>query len=146
MTFIQRSLLLIGLFSILTISCKKAHDHDHLDIAGFRIIANNEVVAQQSGTTVTGTLSIIQGQTTGEMTVEFLDPEGFILNITDDDFRLQVDPVNASAVSVQAGTGRWGFRLTGNTTGSTTVTVKLMHGSHADFESRPVSVNILPAP
>lgn len=146
MTFIQRSLLIISLFSILTVSCKKAHDHDHLDVAGFRIIANNEIVAQQSGTTVTGTISIIQGQASSEMTVEFLDPEGFILNINDSDFRLQVDPVNTAAVTVQSGTGRWGFRMTGTSTGSTTVTVKLMHGSHADFESRPVSVNILPAP
>lgn len=146
MTFIQRTLLIIGLVSIFAVSCKKAHDHDHMDIAGFRVVLNNEVVAQQNGTTVTGNLSIVQGQASGEMTVEFLDPEGFILNITDNDFRLQVDPVNTSVLTAQAGSGRWGFRLTGITTGSSTITIKLMHGSHADFESRPVSVNILPAP
>jgi hypothetical protein len=136
-------LLLTLLVTLTTTACKEAHDDDHLDIAAFRIISNGEIVAQQNGTQVTGSISVAAQTTSALMTLEFRDPEGNILNITDDDLYLQVDSSAPTVARVQnAATNRWGFTLTGVSQGSASITIKLMHGNHADFESRPISVTV----
>ncbi len=138
-------LLLIALVVSLSVTaCKKAHDDDHLDIGGFRIISNGQVIAEQNGTTVTSSILVPRQTTSTAMTVEFRDPEGDILNITDDDLYMEIDTNNPGVVTAQNVSGsRWSFTLTGVGQGSAGITIKLMHGNHADFESRsiPVTVN-----
>jgi len=138
------NLLLLTLLVILTTTaCKEAHDDDHLDIGAFRIISNGEIVAQQSGTQVTGSISVAAQTTSALMTLEFRTPDGTILNITDDDLYLRVDTNSPTLVSAQnSATNRWGFTLTGVGPGSASITIKLMHGNHADFESRPIPVTV----
>lgn len=124
--------------------CKKSDRDDHLDIGGFRILMNNEVVAQQSGTAVTGQITMERGQSSGPMTVEFRNPEGNVLNITDNDLYLQVTSSATAVVSTSMVSGsKWSFSLTGVTSGTANLTISLMHGNHADFESRAVPVIVL---
>jgi hypothetical protein len=138
-------LLSISLIAIVSLSaCKLANDDEHLDIGSFRIIANGEVIAQQNGTEVTGSISVARESTSGVMSLEFRDPDGNVLTITDDDLYLEIDTNNPGVVLAQnSNQSRWAFTLTGVGPGSAAITVKLMHGSHADFESRsiPVTVN-----
>lgn len=143
MKFVPKLLLFTLIVGIISISCKKAHDEDHEDVAGFRIILNNTVVAEQNGTQVTGSISLPQGTTTPEMRLEFRDPDGDIMIITEDDLYLQVNSSNEAIVTAQESqTTDWAFTLTGISTGSAQITINLMHGDHADFESRPIPVNI----
>jgi hypothetical protein len=134
--------LLFSLFvALVTVSCKKAHDEDHEDVAGFQIFLNNSVVASQSGTNVTGTITLTQGTTTSALRVEFRDPDGDVMIISDDDDYLQVDSSNNNVVTSQLdASSDWSFTLSGVSAGQANITIKLMHGDHADFESRPIPV------
>jgi hypothetical protein len=134
--------LLFSLFvALVTVSCKKAHDEDHEDVAGFQIFLNNSVVASQSGTNVTGTITLTQGTTTSALRVEFRDPDGDVMIISDDDDYLQVDSSNNNVVTSQLdASSDWSFTLSGISAGQANITIKLMHGDHADFESRPIPV------
>jgi hypothetical protein len=134
--------LLFSLFvALVTVSCKKAHDEDHEDVAGFQIFLNNSVVASQSGTNVTGTITLTQGTTTSALRVEFIDPDGDVMIISDDDDYLQVDSSNNNVVTSQLdASSDWSFTLSGVSAGQANITIKLMHGDHADFESRPIPV------
>lgn len=124
--------------------CKKAHDHDHLDIGGFQIVSNNEILVQQAGTVVTGSLTIEVGQTSDAMELRFLDPEGNVLVITGNDFRGDVSSSNTSILTATR-TGTWTFTLTGVSSGTANLTVGVAHGNHLDYESRPVTVNVVTA-
>ncbi len=141
MPSIHKVLLFSLVVALVTVSCKKAHDEDHEDVAGFQIFLNNSVVASQSGTNVTGTITLTQGTTTSAMRVEFRDPDGDVMIISDDDDYLQVDSSNNNVVTSQLDTSSdWSFTLTGVSAGQANITIKLMHGDHADFESRPIPV------
>ena len=142
LTFV--SLLVFGLFT----GCKDHNDHDdHEDVGGYRLVQNNVTLVSQSGTTVTGTLTVDSGSTTDPITVIFQDPEGNDLTITDADDTLGIDVTDSSIISTAVGTGtaRWTFTITGNSAGSTTIRVNLLHGSHKDFESRDITVNVVSA-
>lgn len=144
MQFLSRASIMIILVTLVFSGCKKSDHDDHLDIGGFRILMNNEVVAQQTGTVVTGQISLDRGQTSGVMTVEFRDPEGNVLNITDNDLYLQVTSSTTSVASTQQVTGsKWSFQVVGLSPGQSSLTISLMHGNHADFESRPITVNVI---
>ena len=146
MPFVRKILLFSLVIGLVTVSCKKAHDEDHEDVAGFQIILNNSVVAAQSGTNVTSTISLAQGTTTSTMRIEFRDPDGDIMIIEDDDLYLRVDSSNEGVVTTQLVTSSdWSFTLTGVSAGQANITVKLMHGDHADFESRPIPVVVTAA-
>lgn len=136
--------LLILVVAFTASACKTAHDDDHLDIGSFRILSNGEIVAQQNGTNVTGSITLARETTSPVLTLEFRDPDGSVITITDDDLYLEVDSNNPGVVLAQnSNESRWSFTLSGVSTGSTGIVVKLMHGNHADFESRsiPVTVN-----
>jgi hydroxymethylpyrimidine pyrophosphatase-like HAD family hydrolase len=135
-------LVLIGLTLIMS-ACKFAKDDDHLDIGSFRIIANGEVVAQQNGTEVTSTIAFGRETVSPLMRLEFRDPEGNIITITDDDLYLEINTNNPGVVLAQnSAETKWAFTLTGVGAGSAAIIIKLMHGNHADFESRPIPVTI----
>ena len=141
MPSIHKVLLFSLVVALVTVSCKKAHDEDHEDVAGFQIFLNNSVVASQSGTNVTGTITLTQGTTTSAIRVEFRDPDGDVMIISDDDDYLQVDSSNNNVVTSQLdASSDWSFTLTGVSAGQANITIKLMHGDHADFESRPIPV------
>lgn len=128
---------------LLIVGCKSAHDHDHLDIAGFRIIMDNEVIVQQTGTTISGSVSMVTGEMSSWMKVEFRDPDGHIHIINDPDFSLQVVSSNSNVASIDySQSDKWSFRINAMSDGQAQLTVNLMHGNHADFESRPFNVTI----
>lgn len=124
---------------VLFVACSS--EHDHLDIGGFEVMANNEVIFSQSGTVVTGQVTIPAGTVTDEMTVVFRDADGSALTITDDDYRMEILSDNTQVLSTEL-TGRWTFRLNGVSQGTAQINVNILHGSHYDFESRPVPANV----
>lgn len=143
MKFNSKILLLIIAISTTLTACKLANDDDHLDIASFRIIVNGNVVAQQNGTEVTSSITLARESVSPLMRLEFRDPEGNILTITDEDLYLEIDTNNPGVIIAQNSTSEdWAFTLTGVGSGTAAIIIKLMHGNHSDFESRPVPVTV----
>ncbi|MCC5926031.1 MAG: hypothetical protein JJU41_05670 [Bacteroidetes bacterium] len=116
--------------------------HDHLDVNGFDVFLDNEIVVSQRGTTLTGNVSVNTGSTSPEMRVVFIDPDGAEMVITDSDYRLEVSSSNED-VLVANRTGLWTFTLQGISAGTAELSIGIMHGSHFDFESRPVPVSVV---
>lgn len=119
-------------------------DHDHADIAGFTVMAGNETVVSQSGTTITGQFNVQAGATTPEMTVTFRDADGHTVSLADPDYRVEVLSSNTDVLTANL-TGDTTFTLQGVSTGTANVNINVLHGSHYDFESRPISVSVVAA-
>lgn len=130
-----------AIFALLLLFTACSSSHDHLDVAGFDLIMDNEVVLSQRGTTVTGTLTIPAGETTSNIRVDFVDPDNAVMTITGSDYRLELISTNAEVLNFNK-TGDWTFTLTGVSQGTASLTVGIMHGSHFDFESRPIPVTV----
>jgi hypothetical protein len=137
--------LILSLLVLTASACKKHdHDHDHADLNGFRLSQSGTVVAQQTGTTLTGSVTIARGTANPVFSVVFLEEDGKVYDDFKTDESLLIVVGSASVAAVQAGPGRWEFRLNGVAQGATTLTVNLMHSGHKDFESRPVPVTVTP--
>lgn len=145
------SLLIVLIASISLLSaCEDTHDHDHMDVVGLEIRLDGQpIVVQarnpQSGQIeVTGSINVVSGETTPMLTVVFVDPDGDVLQITDDDFSIDINPTNTTVMNVQhdASQARWGFTVEGKQEGDEVIEVSLFHGTHADFESRPIPVQV----
>ncbi|TVQ13771.1 MAG: hypothetical protein EA364_05860 [Balneolaceae bacterium] len=142
------SILIVSL-SFLT-ACNDTHDHDHLDIVGFEIRQNDQVIVTQARNPqtgqieVTGRIDVQSGESTPLLTVVFFDPDGHSLTITESDFSLNVNPVNTSVMTVHhnPSQARWGFTVEGKQVGTEAIQISVMHGNHADFESRSVTVQV----
>jgi hypothetical protein len=145
------SLLIVLIISItLFTACDDTHDDDHLDIVGLEIrLGDQTLVTQarnpQSGQIeVTGTIAVVSGETTPMLTVVFIDPDGDAIQITDSDFSVDFNPSNTAVMTIQhnAAQARWGFAVEGKQAGTEAIQVSLYHGTHADFESRPITVQV----
>jgi hypothetical protein len=122
--------------------CKKHHHDDHAEVAGFKLIRNNIVIAQQTGTVVTGSVPLSLAGTNAPITVIFQDDEGRDITEMESDASLLVESSSTSVVTVQSASGKWQFSLTPVAAGSATLVVNVMHSGHKDFESRPVPVTV----
>jgi hypothetical protein len=129
-------LVIIGVFLA---GCSS--EHDHADVAGFEIMQNNEVVVTQSGTTITGNLRIVGEGNSLPYTVVFRDPEGKVLEITKEDYSMEVKSASETILTTRI-QNRWSFVLEPRGNGSTTITLSVLHGTHYDFQSRPIPVTI----
>lgn len=136
------TLTVIGLMMLTATACKKHHHDDHAELNGFKLLQNGRIVAQQNGTTVSGAVTISVGTANPVFTVVFVEADGHDYSDFSAEDSLLVEVANTSVAAVQAGPGRWEFRLNGIAQGTTTITVNLMHSGHKDFESRPVPVTV----
>lgn len=142
MNTFKTSILLLTLLLVVS-ACKKHDDHDdHEEVAGFKLVRNSTVIAQQNGTVVTGSITLSLAGTNAPIMVVFIDEDGHDITELEEEVTLLVEVASTAVATVQAGPGEWQFSLTPQATGSTTIVVNLMHGTHKDFESRTVPVTV----
>ncbi len=141
MNTFKTSILLLTLLLVVS-ACKKQDNDDHEEVAGFKLIRNSTVIAEQNGTLVTGSITLSLAGTNGPISVVFVDEDGHDILEFEEDASLLVTVANATVATVQAGPGEWQFSLNPQAVGSTTVVVNFMHGTHKDFESRNVPVTV----
>lgn len=124
--------------------CKEHHHDDHAEVYGFKLMRNNTVIAQQTGTVVTGSVTLSRTGTNLPITVVFQDDDGHDITDIEAGSTLLVESSATGVVTAQMVSGQWQFNLTPVATGSANIVVNIMHSGHKDFESRPVPVTVGP--
>ena len=119
------------------------HHDEHADAEGLVLVIGGEEVVRVEEAEVTGSLSVGAGETTSDITVEFLDHDGHEIHgeDLDEEFSLDVE-VRGSEIVTVANTGRWMFTLEGDEAGDTAIRVQLLHDGHADFTTPDISVTV----
>lgn len=121
---------------------------DHSEPEGVVLRIGGQVVASYDGDTRkwTGDLSVTAGQSTGRMTVTFVDHDGDDIR-PGSGFYLQVDFANTGptvAAFDHDSPGSFTGTLRGIAAGQSTMVFRLMHGSvgrgHPDFSTAPATV------
>lgn len=122
---------------------------DHSEPEGVVLRINGQTVASYDGDTRTwtGDLTVKAGQSTGTITVAFVDHDGHEIE-ADDDVYLEVTVANTSLAAFNhTAAGSFTGTLQGKAVGQTTAVFKLMHGSvgsgHSDFTTAPTMVRII---
>lgn len=111
------------------------HDDHAEEVDAVRLTVGTQVVEVDIGGTVTGGPILIPVGTSVAVTAAFLDHDGHVLELHDDEFELRLVPANAGVVTF-ARTGPFAGTLTGVAAGQTTLAVLVWHleENHEDFE------------
>ena len=142
-------LVLIFAGTLLFLSaCSSGHDHE--SPLGFRLSVGNEPLLVQDEGVVTylqtdNALEVSSGGNLGPVILEFISEEGNYYTPDPDKYSLRFTVADTPllAVDYPFNNDNWTFRLRGLQTGSTSFQIDLWHGSHADFTSRPLTVDII---
>lgn len=124
-------------------------DDDHHEPAGLRATLGGQVVVSVNpARQVTGSFSVAAGITSGPITVEFLDEDGDVIAVDDEEYLgVEVD-TPARLTITQNPAGSFTIQLVGVTAGTTNIRLKLMHGvppgGHADYISPNIGVTVTP--
>ncbi len=147
-----KQLLKLGFFMFailaLALSCSKDStktddDEDHFEAVGLKIRQNGvDIVSYQNGQ-VNGEIEAQEGLTTTLLSVRFIDGEGNEGVPQGDEYSMLLTIQNGAIAGIVQHAGEdWSFHIQGKAAGHTTLTIAILHGDHADFESAPIPVHV----
>jgi hypothetical protein len=105
---------------------------------------NDSTIAQTSGSSVTGSMSVKLNETTDHIEVEFVDDEGHTFQPPVPPHSLKVNVADGTVASISYEPEEpWVFHVTGLKTGSTTFTVQIIaEEDEAEFTSAAIPLTI----
>lgn len=122
---------------------------DHKDPAGLRAtLSGTALVTVNAARQVTGSFTVAAGQSTGAISVAFLDEDGDPISPASDEYlRVEIDGTAIASATQNPG-GAFTFTLNGLVAGTTTMRLSLMHGTfpggHSDYTSPNITVVVTP--
>ena len=119
------------------------HEEEHAEAEGLVLVLGGEEVVRVEEAEVTGSLTVGAGETTSDITVEFLDEDGNEVHVEDldEELSLNVD-IRGSEIVTVASTGQWTFTLEGDEAGDTAIRIQLLHDDHADFTTPDIPITV----
>ncbi|MEM6644940.1 MAG: hypothetical protein AAF730_01690 [Bacteroidota bacterium] len=117
-------------------------DHEeHADVEGLMLRANGATLVTVDEGEVSGSISVPLGDETSLIFVQFMNHDGETVTIDDPEFSLGYAIGNTSTIEWEQHEGEdYEFHLKGLSAGTTTLTLELLHGDHADFKTPAISV------
>lgn len=148
-------LLLTGFLSLFLTFCSENHtdshddhDDDHVEAVGMRLISGTTTLTEyikddvSKFSAVTATI----GDTTDQITFQVFKEDGIgWITPHKENVNLKAtiaDPTVFEIIPKTGSHGQFEFFILGKKAGSTTVTFRVIHDGHGDFESRPVNITI----
>lgn len=141
--------LLATFVVLLSISCSNpvdTHDDDHHEEpAGFVLKLNGtNVISQQPNGTLSGSFSMKVAEETDLIRLFFVSEDGDEFTPEDEEYSLQAEFSTNEIVHFEQHEedGKWAFHLHAEAVGSTSLTLKLMHGGHSDFRTQAIPITV----
>lgn len=132
---------------VFALSCSKdstkPDDEDHFEAVGLKIRQNGVDIVTYLNGQVNGEITVQEGLTTTLLSVRFIDERGNEGVPRGDEVSMLLTIQNQAVAGVVQHAGeKWSFHIQGKAAGHTTLTIAILHGDHADFESAPIPVHV----
>jgi hypothetical protein len=145
--------LLTMLFIYACDTDKTVDSHEeHADAVGMRILSSGAVLTSyvRTDTAEFKAIELTEGEESPHLDIEFYDDEHeeWFVPETADHYSLQIVIADTSITDYEQHEGEEGsfeFHLHGKKPGNTSAVFRIMHDDHADFESRPLRVEVVSA-
>ncbi|MCB0295307.1 MAG: hypothetical protein KDG51_08710 [Calditrichaeota bacterium] len=101
-----------------------------------------DIVTYENGT-VSGEIEVEEGLSTTLISVRFIDEDGVEGVPEGDEYSLSLNIEDDNIASIVQHAGEdWAFHVKGESHGHTDLTISILHGDHADFESAPIEIHV----
>ena len=142
--------------------CEDSHgdedceDTDHFDTDGLSLESHGTEIYSQFQGLIEGSVEVHMNEAE-DISIHFLDGDGNEIEVTDVDcYPLSFDIADPSIISIEIEGdhddhddhdhddehGSFSFEIEGQSIGSTTFTISIMHQGHADYTSMPILVTV----
>ncbi|MCB0289999.1 MAG: hypothetical protein KDH97_07050 [Calditrichaeota bacterium] len=146
---IFRFIFMIALMTIMLLAagCSKdsttGPDETHFEAVGLMLRQNGvDIVTYENGT-VSGEIEVEEGLSTTLISVRFIDEDGVEGVPEGDEYSLSLNIEDDNIASIVQHAGEdWAFHVKGESHGHTDLTISILHGDHADFESAPIEIHV----
>lgn len=131
---------------LLSTSCNNEQDHDEVPVGIVLSQGENLLVVQDEGTVTyandNDALEIPAESSTGTVSVEFISEDGHYYTPDAGEFSLQytIEDSDILEITHPVDGDEWSIQFIGSQPGNTMFYLELMHGGHADFQSRNFEV------
>ena len=141
-TYLKFSTLILTI-AILACSNPANSDHEeHNEPVGFVLKMNGTDHVKQENGTVTGSFTLTNGNESDHVTIYYIAEDGDEFQPhTDEGYSLAAEFANSDMMEFES-EGDWGFHLHPKAVGTTTMTLKLMHGGHSDFTTQNITITV----
>jgi len=143
---------LLSIFIIVSAcsSSSSSDDHDdHEEAEGFRLkLSGQTIVEQLPDQDVTGSITVQAGQETALISIFFIDHDGeeFQPDGVSNTLGYSFTTAEIAEFEQHEEDGKWSFHIHGEAAGTTTLTLRLMHDDHSDFDTQAITVTVTQAP
>ncbi len=127
------------------------HDHEeHFEARGVVLRINGlDSVLVDSNRIKHGTIVVKEGTTSSHISIEFIKESDGTRGTPDADDKdhtlgWSIADTTIAAVEHDEEDGEWAMHIIGKKAGQTTISIKLMHNDHPDFESIPIPIEVIP--
>jgi len=140
-------IVMIVLFTLFT-GCNKDNPVDpkdtHNEAEGVTLkVDGSNLVVVREGKVQQGEISVKAEAQTNTIQVTFLDPDGDEFTPMEEGSYLGLTVANSEIAETDDVSDKpWEFVVKGKKAGETNLTIKLMHGDHADFTTPPIPVKV----
>lgn len=119
-------------------------DETHFEAVGLKLRQDGVVIVTVQNGVVTGAIEAVEGASTNEIAVIFIDEDGLEGRPEGAEYALSVNIADGAVASLEQHAGEdWSFHIKGEAVGQTEITIGLLHGDHADFESAPIGISVV---
>jgi len=122
------------------------HDHDgeHSEAFGVVVLNSGAEVARDEAGTITGEIDVGVERETALLSLRFIAEDGDLFLPDGDDASLSWEIADEAIAGIEHHDedGAWAFHIVGHAAGVTTIRLKILHGDHADFVSRPIEIHV----
>lgn len=142
--------ILFVLIALSLVSCEKDaddHDHDHFEPTEWSIKNNGvvylEIINGEISSEFNSSFLLGVNQLSEDYDILFRNEDGKIVEPDDDEYSLswEIDDPSIAEFRFESGKeGDFEFKLFGITNGTTNLTLKVMHGDHADIISPKIPI------
>ncbi len=139
------NLLLILILSVSLLNCDNStsgEDHDHEEEpVGLRVKQSGQTVVEQNVTGVTGSINLTL-QNISSFTVVFLSEDGdeFTPDVEEHSIEVVSSGIAVSVSNVNSDSAPFSFDLTATDTGSSSITITMLHEGASEFVSQSLPV------
>jgi len=138
-------LLIAGIVSCDDNPVDNDSNHDHAEAEAMLVLHDTDTLLFQhedDGILAEQSLTLTAGRTSEEIEVKFQAHDGGFFQPEEEHFSIETTIDDPGIALVITGTPRWSFTVEAIAPGSTTLSVKLMHGTHADFTGQDIPVQV----
>lgn len=114
---------------------------EHAEAEGLVLREDGEVIVTVDGAVVTGEIGIHPGESTGILTVAFVDEMGVEFVPDEPDFSLD-QVIGDTGIATFVSLGDWSFRLDAVSEGVTDIQLGILHDGHLDYQSPAIEIHV----